>query len=688
MYETKKQLILFHFIRRLIMITKKVWRVVLVCYLAFLCTCVKATEELGMAWMKKVSLRNATIAAVAGDVSGCTFVTGDTSEDFGPEYPNLGQSDVYLSKYNPDGELMWIYPLGTEGPDSVSCLTVDAEGNCFVGGQTYGSLAPNLIEDSGDTRLDAFVAKFSSEGSCVWIRQFGGTKTDGACQVRLDRDGNCYVAGNMTCSIVSEESNGRSIATEDYSECPFVAKFDSNGQLVWFNQVVESYAKTGLGVGVDPNGTVALVGEPGYAATFDANGNFLETCPLEHRFEKLMNACADDLGHVYLVGRESGWVSTVIQYNLKGREVWSRRFQDNGWSNTKSIVLSLDGSHDMVCVGCQGGPSGGTSCQTFLRRYSQSGDLVSIFSSLEGYCGMIAGADSLHGGYAISGLQGTGAKTNMFKVQSPLTIVASQYLEAESADFQGASIETIQPDYSGQGYIHLSGDDCSVAWETDVTKDGIRTAYMRYMNPNPESVFAVPILNGKGGGRKKITIEFPPTGDQHAWSIVRYDLDLQLGANTFMIIPEADTIHQGLYIDALEIVKPGCNIALGKTLVCSDETQDNPTGAALDGKLDTAWQVQSYPQWIEIDLGHAYPVDQTTLFCEGSGACQFIIEAKATLDDPYQLLVDSSTNTTLSSLMKPLQDTFPITDIRYVQLTVTGDARHSVSIHEVCLSIR
>lgn len=652
------------------------------------CTCVQATEELEMAWMRKVSLQDGTIAAVVGDTSGCTLVTGDTSEEFGPDYPTLGQRDAYLSKYNPDGDLMWIYPLGTEDLDTASCLTVDAQGNCYVGGQTNGSLAGNLMEDTGDTQQDAFVAKISSEGTCVWIRQFGGAQPDGACGVRLDRNGNCYVAGNTTCWIVSDGSNGRDVATEDYmSECPFVAKLDPNGQLVWFNQVSESYANTGLSVGVDPNRTVALVGEPGYVATFDANGVLLETCPLEHRFDSLMNACADDLGHVYLVGRESGWTSTVIQYNLKGQEVWSRRFQENGWSNTKSMVLSLDGSHDMVCVGCQGGPSGGTSCQTFLRRYSQSGDLVSIFGSPEGYCGARAGADSLHGGYAISGLQGTGDVTNIFKVQNLLTIAASQYLEAESADFQGASIETTVPDYSGQGYIHLSGDDCSVTWETDVTKARIRTAYIRYMNLNPESVLAVPRLNNKGAGRIKTTIEFPSTGDQHAWSIVRYDLNLRLGANTFMIMPEADTIQQGLYIDTLEIVKPGGNIALGKALVCSDDTQDNPAGAVLDGKLNTAWQVQTYPQWIEIDLGHAYPIDQTALFCEGAGSCQFIIEAKATLDDPYQLLVDNSTNTTSVSLVRPLQDTFPITDVRYVLLTVTGDARHSVSIHEVCLSI-
>jgi hypothetical protein len=155
-----------------------------------------------------------------------------------------------------------------------------------------------------------------------------------------------------------------------------------------------------------------------------------------------------------------------------------------------------------------------------------------------------------------------------------------------------------------------------------------------------------------------------------------------------MIIPEADTIQQGLYVDSLEIVRPGCNIALGKTLVSSDETQDNPAGAALDGKLNTAWQVHAYPEWIEIDLGHAYPINQTALYCEGAGTCQFIIETKAPLDDAYQLLVDKNTNTVSASLMKPLQITFPVTNVRYVRLTLTGDVKYSLSINELCLSIR
>jgi hypothetical protein len=113
------------------------------------------------------------------------------------------------------------------------------------------------------------------------------------------------------------------------------------------------------------------------------------------------------------------------QYDLKGQEAWSCRFQKNGWSVAKSMVLCPDGSHDIVTVGCQGGPSGGRSCQAFLRRYSRFGDLVSIFASPEGYCGARAGVDSLQGAYALSDLQGVGVTSTLFKAQSPLTTAAS-----------------------------------------------------------------------------------------------------------------------------------------------------------------------------------------------------------------------------------------------------------------------
>ena len=151
-----------------------------------------------------------------------------------------------------------------------------------MGGQTNGSLAPNLMGDTSESQQDAFVAKISPEGFCVWIRQFGSAKSDKTCRVRLDRSGNCYVAGNTNGSIDG--------AADDITgECPFVAKFDSTGQLLWIKQVRDLNAQTGLGVGVSFNGTVALACAPGYVATFDAKG--------------VLVACKNSSGHKPLTQR-------------------------------------------------------------------------------------------------------------------------------------------------------------------------------------------------------------------------------------------------------------------------------------------------------------------------------------------------------------------------------------------------
>ena len=77
------------------MAAKKEMLLVFVCCLVLLCTNIKAAEELEMAWMRKVSLQGATVAAVVGDSSGCTFVTGDTSEDFG----QIFEWDIIVSIY-------------------------------------------------------------------------------------------------------------------------------------------------------------------------------------------------------------------------------------------------------------------------------------------------------------------------------------------------------------------------------------------------------------------------------------------------------------------------------------------------------------------------------------------------------------------------------------------------------------
>ena len=94
------------------------------------------------------ALQSMTYAmAVALDPSGNVYVTGDTGNGFPVSAGALNQgggangaedTNVYLSKFDPSGNLLYSAVIGISGgpaSDGASALAVDAEGNAYVAGQ-------------------------------------------------------------------------------------------------------------------------------------------------------------------------------------------------------------------------------------------------------------------------------------------------------------------------------------------------------------------------------------------------------------------------------------------------------------------------------------------------------------------------------------------------------------------------
>lgn len=72
-------------------------------------------------------------------------------------------------------------------------VAVDASGGIYVAGLTSGGLDGNISLGSND----AFIVKYVSSGTKVWIRQFGTSFNDGVRDIVMDGAGNVYVAGRL-----------------------------------------------------------------------------------------------------------------------------------------------------------------------------------------------------------------------------------------------------------------------------------------------------------------------------------------------------------------------------------------------------------------------------------------------------------------------------------------------------------
>ena len=80
--------------------------------------------------------------SIARDAAGNLYITGSFSgqAQFGEgatatTLTAAGNSDIFLAKYAPDGELLWAIGVGGTGSDVGSDVEVDAAGNVFVTGR-------------------------------------------------------------------------------------------------------------------------------------------------------------------------------------------------------------------------------------------------------------------------------------------------------------------------------------------------------------------------------------------------------------------------------------------------------------------------------------------------------------------------------------------------------------------------
>lgn len=134
--------------------------------------------------------------SVATDSQNNVYTTGWTLGDLGG--PNAGSYDVYLTKYDSQGNLQWIEQFGTVDDDEARQVYIDQNDNIFLTGYTTGNLGgPNAGS------FDAWVAQYDTDGNQQWITQFGSPDRDSGVGITSDNLGHLYVTGDTQGSLGS-----------------------------------------------------------------------------------------------------------------------------------------------------------------------------------------------------------------------------------------------------------------------------------------------------------------------------------------------------------------------------------------------------------------------------------------------------------------------------------------------------
>jgi hypothetical protein len=246
---------------------------------------------------------------IAVDRDGNLYITGITFGSLGGA--DNGSFDAWIAKYQSNGTRLWIRQLGTAGFDTATSVVVDSTGNAYIGGTTPGSLGGTYAGGSGD----AWIAKYNTSGDRLWVRQFGtsGITNEEVQGIAIDRSDNLYLTGRASGVAGSIWSENK----------PWIVKYTPNGDLQWSKQY-GTVLTDSLDIATDANNNLYTVGRTqdffgsttgswnAYFAKFDPNGDNLWgellTTPSEDR---AYNLVVDSNNKIYVMGTTGGSLGRV-----------------------------------------------------------------------------------------------------------------------------------------------------------------------------------------------------------------------------------------------------------------------------------------------------------------------------------------------------------------------------------------
>lgn len=218
---------------------------------------------------------------------------------------SVGDTDIFINKYTPSGELLWTKRIGGTGKEEVKDVAVDDDGSLYVTGYYSGEAnfdgvkLSTLFADFGN----AFLAKFSSDGALVFIRSLGEDREgfmDVGTSLALDPSGNIVVLGTQFMHI-------------------FIWKFDKDGRQQWITffggdskGVLDD---TGEDLAIDIEGNIHVVGR------YEGNGDF---------------------GSFSLPDSNNAY---IVKLNREGKITWAKSYRG------LALAIEVDHANDIIFSG-------------------------------------------------------------------------------------------------------------------------------------------------------------------------------------------------------------------------------------------------------------------------------------------------------------------------------------------------
>jgi hypothetical protein len=324
--------------------------------------------------------------SMAADVWGNVYVTGYFLSptiifDNDTLFNSSENNDIFLVKYDKNGDVVWARSLGGNGDDEPCSVAADIHGNVYIA----GFFKSPIIIFGNDTIVNisrysnVLLCKFDSSGKALWAKTSKGNSNDKANSVVVDNSGNIYMTGYFQSSIIIF---GSDTITNKGSLNIFITKYNSNGNIIWAKSYGGSFQDNANSITVDAKGNVFVGGafkspyivfgsdtlynnsnsyySGLFLTKFDSNGKVLwAKSASDYSDERIYNLATDLSGNIYATGvfyslsfkldtitlANTSVISDnffIAKFNSNGHALWVKNGGSNG--NNKPSLIAIPSS--------------------------------------------------------------------------------------------------------------------------------------------------------------------------------------------------------------------------------------------------------------------------------------------------------------------------------------------------------
>lgn len=233
---------------------------------------------------------------------GGMIIVGSAQSTDGDLTSNQGSDDIMVAKLDASGNKQWVKTFGGSAYEYAMAVTTTTDGGYMVAGTTSSSNGDMPVNKGGG---DIVVIKLDNAGNKLWVKTFGGSKSDEATSIIATSDGG-YLLGGRTAS-----TDGDATGNHGSSDI-MIIKLDASGNKQW--------AKVFGGTANDLCGRLTATADGGYALcgySTSANGD--------------------------ISSNKGSYDYLLMKLDASGNKVWDKTYGGSDTEYARDLKVTTDG---------------------------------------------------------------------------------------------------------------------------------------------------------------------------------------------------------------------------------------------------------------------------------------------------------------------------------------------------------